>query len=259
MTPAKYHKPPHILPDFELGPLKAFDPDILLYKDKADADLYAFILALSLIFNDAKNLIWLQTQVKKGAPAIPTVCPYFGQYTGIFHYLIRLQIGLFHALMELLDESTEAIAHPKLQTCINGMSKETRSLWDELINRADTWDNKTPNKLRTFRQFLHMIRSKSIFHYDKKLLSGAYRDFFTDRSMEHTKHAYLSTGKDMDATRFYFADGMAEQMLLSPFKDEGMEARDALVKFTRLMNAPLRTIVLKFIDQARGSLNKTIK
>ena len=58
---------------------------------------------------------------------------------------------------------------------------------------------------------LMIVRNKISFHYDPKAISKGY-DFFY-KNIKKMVNAYISRGRNMSESRFYFADAAAESYM----------------------------------------------
>src|SRR3990167_4260638 len=76
--------------DFELAELKKFKANFLEANEPTKRKLNAFILALALIFNDLKGLLWVIERLVEGTPQEKGITAYLGQWSGFNNQYNRL-------------------------------------------------------------------------------------------------------------------------------------------------------------------------
>jgi len=96
-------------------------------------------------------------------------------------------------------------------------------MFDSLVMHSD---GKTPEA-----KVLLLIRNNAAFHhYQPKELANGYRAWFKNAPTAEHGHAYVSQGPHMDATRFYYADAAALQVLQISTTRSGVNDFDATMK-----------------------------
>nr|MBL7684504.1 hypothetical protein [Deltaproteobacteria bacterium] len=151
------------LPDFELADLRKFPPDFLKSTDPKKRNLNAFILMISLVFNDLKGLLWVIERLVEGEPKQPGISSYRGQWGGFNSQYKLLVIGLLWELLEAIKENKSALDHPDFKSCLEKQTKKIKLFWDILVNHATQRSGKKPKTDLGITLF--MIRNNASFHY----------------------------------------------------------------------------------------------
>lgn len=195
-----------------LSPLETFDKNTFIGDAKFDQNLCNFILTLSLIWNDTKNvLLFIEeiTEIKCKKNKIITriedtpIEPFWGEISGLETYLEKSLIALIHELFELVRDSKAVIESPIFLSIKKKMTKEFRESWNSVEASAyGMGDKKQP-----LGKALMMVRNKIANHYDKKEIQKGYRRKFIDGDLT----PYVSRGKNMAAKRYYFSDAAAQE------------------------------------------------
>lgn len=185
----------------DLAKLESFDPSAFEADETVSQDVCNFVLTLALIFNDLKDLVYaditLATQKPVGSFRISRL---WGSYNGIQFHLVRLIIGLFNEIIELIKKSDKVIADPFFQSVLKKLSKQEREIWHDLVSVATVEQTTSQRKSFTF-----FVRNKLVFHYEPKEIYRGYQTFF--RSGTHgAEKAFISRGNNMEGTRLFFAD-----------------------------------------------------
>jgi len=229
------------LPDFDLAPLRSFDPAVLSSENKLDR----FVLTLALVFNDLKGIMWTLFQLDTGTPAAQNVVsPYSGQWVGMRLQFTRLALGMLNetliAVQEALDDHVLEAAEWK--ECLESVPELSQSAWSDLLSLAAEKEAADP-----FRRFLIQARNNAAFHYGqaKVLMRGYQRFFFESDKTAFNEFAFMSLGPKMEQTRFYFADAAVQQALalMNPSSDTMKQVDNYLLA----MSASLRFIVESYI------------
>jgi len=158
----------------DLANFESFDPLVFEADGTVSQDVCNFVLTLSLIFNDIKDLVYahltLQTQKPIGSFRISRL---WGAYNGIELHLLRLMVGLFHEIIDLIKRSDKAITDPFFQSVLTSISKQEREIWYSLVSVAQGKQTTTLEN-----HFALFVRNKLIFHYDPKEIYWGYHNFF---------------------------------------------------------------------------------
>lgn len=203
-------------PDFELAPLTKLQRNLLLPKagePPTESQAKRFALVLSLAFNDLKALSWSYYQLQKGKPPDTEVSAYNGEWAGISGSLTRMANGVLFELANLIQANASILTWEPLKRVESMMPTASASAWRVLLDVA--LEKKTKKKLSLF---LRECRNEFAFHYDNKgdvLMEGYRRYFGRPPGQPTSDHAYVSLGKNMEATRFYYADAAVVCILQS--------------------------------------------
>lgn len=205
----------------DLGPLEAFDPKAFMDDDPQVQKVCDFVLALALIFNDFKDLFWIAYTIKKSSPPFDAnfhETPEWGHFTGADHHIHRLQATVLVELANLIDKSAKTISKPLFQNVLKNVDAIERKAWDEMANPDSE-----------LRKHLLNLRDKLSAHYyysengDQKVIPDGFRAAFKGTE----RRPYLSWGKNILGTRFYFADAAAlevDKLIRSPGWKEKFDA-----------------------------------
>src|SRR5262245_35065887 len=83
--------------------LETFNPAAFVEDGKVSQELCNFMLALALIYNDFKNLMYAGFKLRESKPTgTPEPTAVWGTYSGMDTHIYRLLIGLLHELFELI-------------------------------------------------------------------------------------------------------------------------------------------------------------
>lgn len=191
-------------PDFNyLEPLTSLPRRLCL--TKPEDPLSGLMLCLALAYNDLKGISWMDRQLIKCMPDdAAAITPESGQWNGMRIQAARYAFAIGHEILELLKRAT-AKKHLRSEGYLRVLAKVDPAAlpaWRELVRLATTPD--APNPLR---KYLNMIRNTAAFHYDPKILKRGYAIAFSaENQTPQAKYAYVSTGKTLAGTRWYFAD-----------------------------------------------------
>jgi hypothetical protein len=110
---------------------------------------------------------------------------------------------------------------------------------------------KDTHKITPENHFALLVRNKLAFHYDPKEIYNGYNNFFCSGT-HGAELAFISRGKDMASTRYFFADASARGYLMKNV--QGKEAEKLIVKAIETlidMNFMLTEIINYFIQKRR--------
>ena len=198
-----------------LNPLETFDKNVFIGDDQYSQDLCSFILALSLIWNDTKNILSFYEYIKElkpkeiefSDPKDMPIKPIWGEISGFEIYLEKTLIALIHELFFLIRNSKNVIESKCFKSICKQLHQNCRDSWNIIILYAfGQADSKT-----ALGKALLMIRHKIANHYDKnEILKGYKKKFILDSNLP-----YISRGNSMIEKRFYFADAAAQEYYMS--------------------------------------------
>ena len=191
----------------ELAPLESFDCKAFISDDVGEQKVCSFVLTLALIYNDLKNYVWALSQMGRTRPAIKRISRLNGQHAGIELHLNRLFYAHIRALYDVINNNQDLLKHPLFEKTISSLDQDLRKLWASLVSVST--DDKIVGVDKNTKRILEQIRHKSISHYDIAEIERGYKDFFHNNPMR----AYISHGKTMGKTRFYFADAAIDGYL----------------------------------------------
>jgi hypothetical protein len=230
------------------GLLLSVSPESILTPGKCDA-LEEFFLALALVFNDLKTVVLLKETLPR-RPGKVQISRHVGQRGGIGSHLTRLAAGIIHELLNLIDASSKVLNDGRFIDILGKVDPKCSKMWWTLVDHAVST---TPAS-----KVLCMIRNNAAFHYKQPtaLAKGFRAWYFDDAKIPQNETAYVSTGQDMDATRFYFADAAAQRSLSVLAGKNGITDVDETVKgFVQDTNFALAALVRQYLygrDPASG-------
>jgi hypothetical protein len=230
----------------ELATLETFDPAAFVADDNVPQSLCNFVLTLSLIFNDLRDLYYANVLVGECRPkGLPQRSRQWGYYSGLNLHVLRLMMSAVHELLNLIDKQKEDVDHPLLRDVVKGLPKDRRSDWCEVV-KVGLGNSSTDEKLG---KLLLRMRNNISFHYDPKAVHAGFKNHFFAERVDG--RAYISRGDSVEGSRFYFADASVEGLLR---EISGSQSADLATQFAKLLNSvsfPLILIVGGFI-QKRG-------
>jgi hypothetical protein len=131
----------------------------------------------------------------------------------------------------------------EFQQALSVCSAGVQAAWSGLRGLA------TPGEVEPeLREYLDRFRNQAAFHYDRSQLSNGYAHHFRESVRNvFNERAFMSLGRNMEGTRFYFADttaGSAYQLFdLSGDKMVRVNAR------VSSMNLAIRNIIETYVKQ----------
>lgn len=227
---------------FPLTELWGFDPKKLFEKPeflKGDQ----LILTLALAYNDVKGLLFNWEILQEFAPEKPEtgICKFDGQAAGMLNQSFRHQIGFLHELIKLLNSQKTVIESQIIKDIESGLPPDGMKSWNELKRLA--LGKKIPEELKPFRTAIAKIHDKGAFHYDSKILINPYIQHFK-REQPQSDYAYVCFGKNLEESRFFFADAAIADYHNSIFaKDLGGK----LAEYLRHTNIGLGHLIMTYL------------
>jgi hypothetical protein len=202
----------------ELAQLETFDPIAFQADETVSQDLCNFILALALIFNDCKNLIYAYLVTAELLPEGKFVRNrLWGTFSGVQFHVFRDIIALLHELFNLIHKNEYLLQGPFFKSVIHQIDKPAKKAWNTVVSVA-LGDMPTDALGKT----LLLVRNKISFHYDGKAIFVGYKHHFL-KSNQLTERAFISRGNSMQESRFYFADAAAQGYLRSIVNQDNIE------------------------------------
>ena len=230
-----------------LAPLETFDPEAFRGNDEVPQELCNFIVAITLIYNDLKDAVYVHVSMAGLKPAGPSIrTRLWGALGGVQLHAFRAVAALLHELFSLIQTNRKLLDHSFFLAVLKQLHPRSREAWRALVDVAL---EATP-KNRLGKRLL-LLRNKVLFHYDPKALSQGYIQHFLVTAKRDNR-AYLSRGDSMRSTRFYFADAAAEGYLHSLVGyEQSEELKMELGDIIDRVNNGLMMIVGSYI-QRRG-------
>ncbi len=195
------------------GKIDSIAPEKLIKKDESD-DFDNFFLALGLIYNDLKDLIFfidlIQKNYRNPTPdGNESPNAHLGEWGGIQIHLNRLVISLISEFLTFIDKNQNITKNIKFQLLIKNLPSDIKNECLKLFN-IDTKNSKD------FLSKIYQVRSNVTYHYDhslKNLRKGFIQKFFNSEKDIYNKKSFYSLGNSMETTRFYYCDAAAEEYM----------------------------------------------
>lgn len=189
---------------FQLAPAMKCAPEKLLSPSEEDR-LQIFLLALAVVYNDLKGLQLMHDELQTCKPPPAEISPSSGQWIGLEMQVHRYIVGLMHELLKLLASFEAEVGGPDIARWIKSAHPSVRKRWRNIVSIASGGRGSGD---KSFTRVLVMIRNNAVFHYyQPRLLARGYRKhFFEDPPAMYNEHAYVSLGRNMAQTRFFYAD-----------------------------------------------------
>jgi len=192
----------------ELAPLQSFDAKAFEGDENVPQDVCNLVLALSLAYNDCKDLYYIYLLLKDNKPeGKPKKHRIWGTYFGMSNHILRLHAGFANELLNLIRDSKDAVTHPFFKSVIQAMPREARQAWNSIEKAA--LEDKATNQLG---KFLVLIRNKVSYHYDPDEIQRGYKHCFIDPNKQN-QIPLVSLGSSIRDTRFYFSDAAGESYI----------------------------------------------
>lgn len=239
------------VPGEGLAPLRGFSPKLIVDVSGKDR-LQQFILALALVFNDLKGLLYwrelyLPFQPGDGfeisAPA--------GEWRGMDLQFRRLLLAHLYELLELINAYNDVARGEKIESMLSHAHPATRRQWSDLVKVATGVG--TPRD-KAFARILKLTRHQVAFHYYQPgtIVTGFREWFYDSPKRPENSQAFVSIGKTMEATRFFFADAAVQGALNGMVRDQHLREdrfQKALTNAVDSANNALRFLVVSYIDR----------
>ncbi len=240
-------------PDFDLAPMVKYSPRVLEGpKDGPDA----FMLSLSLAFNDMKGVHWVIRQLNKyEAQQSTDLDASAGQCRGMLLQFHRLSMLVLHEVLTAIRtaESEGILDTDDWSEAVNRLDAKSKRDWKDLVELAHTTASQDP-----VRNYICQSRNNLAAHYYQPAsLSKGYRHFFVETPpSEFNEYALASLGSEVEETRFYFADAAAQmaQKLINP--DNALS--NEVYSYTLRMFQSLRFLIEGYLRLRNASLLQLI-
>ena len=121
---------------------------------------------------------------------------------GALMYFVRLQCGHLNEGLKIIQEIKD---NRKLSESIERCSQDARDSFNRLVNCL-----KGGAERKKFEDYVAIIRHKTIFHYDNKMVQRALAD--RARS-EEAKQSKITLGDDISLFRFELSDDIVDSIV----------------------------------------------
>jgi hypothetical protein len=226
----------------QLVSLQWFDPEAFKEDSEVSRDVCGFVLSLSLIYNDIKNTALLNRVLNESRPPEPiTESKDWGEFSALENFIDRMTIGILHELFNLIKHTNKTLDDKYFKSVIKSIPKDFREYWQAIVETS--FEGYSNNKLT---KDLMVIRNKIGFHYDLKVILNGYKYFFENNKSKDK--AYISRGRNMPESRFYFADAAAQGCVQSISKDVSL-FNSSIEETLKRINLALWHIINNFITK----------
>jgi hypothetical protein len=233
---------------YPLADLQTF-PSSLFVDEDNPTPLEGFFLALAIVYNDLKGISIFARgigAISKGTPE--ELSGKSGEQVGFRLQLTRLLYGTLHEFLVLVRENGAALNSEEFKNMIQSMSSRDRRSWNEIAEIAHNQNGRPDSPVA---KFLLRVRNNAAFHYyqPKELLRGYNKHFHENAKTLGNEMAVVSIGKNMEESRYYFADAAVSGFLeLMQGSTELPNAIDKLDPFVRKLNRVLSCLLNSFIQ-----------
>jgi len=236
-------------PDFELASWEGAAPGLVLPKGGDDA-LAQLVLALAVVFNDLKGVLYASRRLGQSKPVAAEVTATMAQHRGMSGQVVRWLSGLRQELMKLLGAHRAVVRSRGFGLLVESVPKSARAAWDALEGVAMAAGREKEDKKST-AWILQRLRNQVAFHYAAPAFAKGYRHhFFAKEMSDVNRQAVFSDGDSMEGTRFYFADAAAQAALeteISEAKLSPDELVERLGQIATSVNFALKHIVVAYL------------
>ena len=192
-----YEKPVSALAEPERLPARIFQPD-----SGFSVELCDFILALAVAFNDLRDVLLAWILLADAFPESAAPSARGGQAGGVAAHLFRNLSGIMHALLVSVDRSTVARQDGKFATIVKNIHPDARHAWYELVQLERGSKSSDP-----LARYVYWARNQVAFHYDPQAIRRGFELAFRDPT---ANQPWISGGRTMASSRFYFADAAVD-------------------------------------------------
>lgn len=235
-----------------LGKLHSFDPSKIISNTAVPSEVDLLVLALAIAYNDLKDIMFWQGINQELTSPIPNegqVDKSFGQRCGIDNHLFRLSCSWLVEMLTLLEKNSEALKTSLWQKLLKKMSVEQKSAWHDLLSLMNLTESSgiKKQKLREILRYLIQVRSHGGFHYyQTKPFANGYRGHFDGKTPQQTK-AYVSVGKNLEETRFFFADAAATVTTQRFAADLSINPNEYIPQFIKKSHIGIRGVIYAYL------------
>jgi hypothetical protein len=235
----------------ELAPLRNFQPEKIIGKVGEDRTAM-FVLALAFAFNDLKGLLLFREAVLPARPSnVGQVAPEPGEWEGIGLQLHRLLVGHLHELLLLIETFADVASGDEFRAILKPAPVKIQREWEGLV-RVATGTGSARDA--TFSKILERIRHNAVYHYyqPKMLVSGYRQHFYVSAPRKANQFAYVSLGKNLQRTRFFYADAAVEGALTELVGTMGTKKfNKVLLEAIKGVKHALQYVVSQYLERAK--------
>jgi hypothetical protein len=209
-----------------------------------------FVLTLAHAYNDLKSyFFWWEVNRELGPNGPPKISKEFGQFAGIDNHVFRLMGSWLVEMMVLLKEKKSILGASNFSAVISSLSRTDTAAWKSLCDLALVADHDLPKEIKALKTFLVKVRSHGTFHYNQtKPIGSGYTKHFAQPSKPESKFAYASYGKNMEESRFYFADAAITRMCQEMAPGQLATFQKNQTTYVKNANHAIRSIVKKYLE-----------
>ena len=227
-----------------LDPFKSFDPAAFIGDDKVPQEICNLVLALALAYNDSKDAVYGYFLLMENRPLGDFQRrPDFGAWAGIRMHIIRYQLGRVFETCKLIQDHQPWINHTVFHAIVQKMETSSKTAWQSFVSAAlgqSTADS--------FERLLARLRNNVLTHYGPEEIFSGYRYHFYDSSSNPKEQALISQGKDMDSSRFYFADAATQGYLELRIGQDAYTFFEQAIGIMRNLNFAVAGLVRAFLE-----------
>ncbi|MCF7832539.1 MAG: hypothetical protein K9N05_03040 [Candidatus Marinimicrobia bacterium] len=227
---------------------ETFDKTVFMPDNNFNKEICGFVLALSVIWNDIKNLDLFienlnnfQLSLKEKYDVYSSIR---GEISGITYSFLMKSVSTINELFYLIRKSNKVLKNENYKKIIKQMRNQNRTHWLEIVDiaRMNANDHKNNDTAPSeFKNILILIRNNVGFHYSSKELLGGYILEYN----ESNKIPYISRGNSMKESRFYYADASVQAYYESKIKSDLYSQLNLIRKE---VNNSIMNLVTQFIN-----------
>ena len=230
---------------FRPAPLKSFDPNAFVENADYSQDLCDVILGLAFLYNDLKDTLAVIEALMNTQPGDVKdfyLSPEWGEYMGRDMHMFRHHVGLLHEVLEFIHENNAVFQTAQFQSIIKILPFDRRLEWEDIHGAA------TSKKVTgDFGKQLVIMRNNAAFHYNAKEIGKGFREYFIRPNAEP---AFMSLGKSILTSRFYFADAAGQNYVKrvlgsKDYSTFTCEIKDLFVKASHAFSAIIDRFIVK--------------
>jgi len=196
--------------DKHTNELDRIDPERLIVQEDDD-EVAKFFLVLGVFYNDLKSLLFHLRQLEECFEGIrkDVASSGSGEFGGMKSHLEKLMMATVHEFLNFLEANKSVMNTAEFALVIDSLNQDLQKRFN-LIRGIAEREHKQPKT--NFAKALWFIRNKTAFHYDPKIISRGFTDYYHgDEKHYGNEVAYYKVGETMATTRFYYCDGAVQR------------------------------------------------
>lgn len=152
-----------------------------------------------------------------------------------------------------MEANRSIVDHPAFRACVDRVPPDARVSWDAIVAAASDVPRNERGRASSLVRALETIRSNATFHYyqTRGLVKG-YNAFVEQRGTDGK--AYVSLGRTLSSSRFYFADAAVERVVQETLSQHGLKLLHMTTIHADNVNRALRMLVEAYLRN-RGLLS----